>query len=120
MAMSELITVSKSQANPAADADERGNLWYSYGCSYSAFFTPNTQEMDYESCTVKRAANVSPRAPATDKPLNGAIVISARSYHNGGVNVGMADGSIRFVPDTIDLTVWAAVSTLNDGETTSF
>jgi len=120
MAMSELITVSKSQASPAADADERGNLWYSYGCSYSAFFSPNTSEMDYESCTKNRAANVLPHAPATDQPLNGAIVISARSFHSGGVNVAMADGSIRFVSDTVNLSVWAAVSTLNDGETVTF
>ncbi len=120
MALSELITVSKGSASPAADAGERGNLWYSYGCAYSAFFTPNTQEMDYEGCTPKRAANVVPHAPATDQTLNGGIVISARSFHSGGVNVALADGSVRFVSDTIDLNTWMAVSTLNDGETVTF
>ena len=27
---------------------------------------------------------------------------SAQSNHSGGVNVGLADGSVRFVSDTVD------------------
>lgn len=33
--------------------------------------------------------------------LNNAA--SASSYHSGGVNVGFADGAVRFIPDTIDV-----------------
>lgn len=117
MAMSELIQVSKSQdINGTATADERGNLWYPWGCAYSAFFAPNTQEMDYLGCLPTRAANAI-FAPATDKTLDAAIVISARSRHSGGVNVAMADGSIRFVGETVNLDVWAAVSTAKGNET---
>jgi len=43
--------------------------------------------------------------------------ISASSYHTGGVNVCLADGSIRFVRDTTDITVWRAVGTRSGGET---
>lgn len=35
----------------------------------------------------------------------------ARSNHPGGVNLGVADGSVRFVGDQIDPAVWAAWST---------
>jgi prepilin-type N-terminal cleavage/methylation domain-containing protein/prepilin-type processing-associated H-X9-DG protein len=42
---------------------------------------------------------------------------SARSFHPGGVNVLMADGAARFVGDTVDLTVWRAISTRAGGET---
>ncbi|MBQ9799670.1 MAG: DUF1559 domain-containing protein [Thermoguttaceae bacterium] len=120
MAMSEIIQVSKSQdINGKATADERGNLWYPWGCAYSAFFTPNTQEMDYLGCIPTRAANAI-FAPATDKTLDAAIIISARSRHSGGVNVAMADGSVRFVSDTINLDVWAAASTAKGGETETF
>jgi prepilin-type N-terminal cleavage/methylation domain-containing protein/prepilin-type processing-associated H-X9-DG protein len=45
-----------------------------------------------------------------------AMHIAASSYHSGGANVGMADGSVRFVRDTIDLTVWRAVGTRAGGE----
>jgi prepilin-type N-terminal cleavage/methylation domain-containing protein/prepilin-type processing-associated H-X9-DG protein len=37
--------------------------------------------------------------------------ITARSYHTGGVNVCLADGSVRFVRDTISLQTWQALGT---------
>ena len=119
MGMSELLQVSKSDdINGVAAADERGNLWYCWGCMYSAFFTPNTSEMDYLGCISGRATNAE-YAPATDKTLDGATVVSARSSHSGGVNVAMCDGSVRFVSDTVNLDVWAAASTSKGSETTN-
>jgi type II secretory pathway pseudopilin PulG len=41
---------------------------------------------------------------------------SARSWHVGGVNAGLADGSVRFIPDQIDLDVWHAAGSANGGE----
>jgi prepilin-type N-terminal cleavage/methylation domain-containing protein/prepilin-type processing-associated H-X9-DG protein len=41
---------------------------------------------------------------------------AARSRHPGGVNVGMTDGSVKFVGDTIDKTIWQAASTISNGE----
>lgn len=61
-------------------------------------------------------------------------VFSPQSYHSGGVNVGMADGSVRFVSDTIDAGsanayavtsgkspygVWGAMGSPSGGETTT-
>jgi prepilin-type N-terminal cleavage/methylation domain-containing protein/prepilin-type processing-associated H-X9-DG protein len=40
----------------------------------------------------------------------------ARSQHSGGVNVAMADGSVRFVTNGIDLAVWRALGTRSGGE----
>ncbi len=42
--------------------------------------------------------------------------IAARSYHDGGVNVCFADGSVRFIFDSIDFRTWQAVGTRNGGE----
>jgi prepilin-type N-terminal cleavage/methylation domain-containing protein/prepilin-type processing-associated H-X9-DG protein len=42
--------------------------------------------------------------------------IAASSYHTGGVNCGMGDGSVRFVSDTVDFPTWQAVGTRNGGE----
>ncbi len=35
----------------------------------------------------------------------------ATSNHPGGVNLAMADGSVRFVKDSVDLKIWQAVGT---------
>ena len=43
--------------------------------------------------------------------------LAARSYHLGGVNVLLCDGSVRFVQDGISLTTWKAVGTRAGGET---
>jgi prepilin-type N-terminal cleavage/methylation domain-containing protein/prepilin-type processing-associated H-X9-DG protein len=37
--------------------------------------------------------------------------ITARSYHSGGVNVCMTDGSVRFISNGIDLLSWQALGT---------
>lgn len=42
-------------------------------------------------------------------------VIGASSLHPGGVNVGMLDGSVKFIKDTINPSTWWALST-RDGE----
>jgi prepilin-type processing-associated H-X9-DG protein len=35
----------------------------------------------------------------------------ARSRHQGGVNVALCDGSVRFVSDTIAINTWQALGT---------
>ncbi|MFO0959406.1 MAG: DUF1559 domain-containing protein [Isosphaeraceae bacterium] len=37
--------------------------------------------------------------------------IAARSYHSGGVNVAMADGSVRFVKESVNMQAWSALGT---------
>ena len=45
-----------------------------------------------------------------------SITNAARSRHPGGVNVGMADGSVRFVKNSINLFTWRALSTTQGSE----
>ncbi len=47
------------------------------------------------------------------------ISTTANSRHPGGVNVTMADGSVRFIKSSINLTAWRAVGTRNGGEVIS-
>jgi hypothetical protein len=41
---------------------------------------------------------------------------AARSRHPGGVNSVRADASVRFVGNSINLTVWQALASINGGE----
>jgi prepilin-type processing-associated H-X9-DG protein len=47
------------------------------------------------------------------------IMTVANSRHAGGVNVGLADGSVRFVKDTVAIGAWRALGTRNGGEVIS-
>ena len=44
---------------------------------------------------------------------------TATSYHSGGINVLMADGSVKFIKNSINMTTWWALGTRSDGETLS-
>lgn len=46
-------------------------------------------------------------------------LITATSNHPGGVNVCMADGSVKFVKDTINVSVWWGIGTRSNGEVIS-
>ena len=42
--------------------------------------------------------------------------VTARSYHPGGVNILLGDGSVRFIKGTIDGMVWRGLGTVAGGE----
>jgi len=46
----------------------------------------------------------------------GRIMTTAKSSHTGGVSLGLCDGSTRFIPISIDLQVWRALGTRNEGD----
>jgi prepilin-type processing-associated H-X9-DG protein len=45
--------------------------------------------------------------------------MTARSFHSGGVNLAMADGSVHFMSQAVDGQLWIALGTRNDGEITA-
>jgi prepilin-type N-terminal cleavage/methylation domain-containing protein/prepilin-type processing-associated H-X9-DG protein len=46
-------------------------------------------------------------------------MISASSFHPGGVNVLFMDGSTRFIKSTVNVQAWYAIATLQGGEVVS-
>lgn len=46
----------------------------------------------------------------------GGNMMSASSEHPNGVNVGLADGSVRFVAETVNADVWWGIHTIDGGE----
>jgi prepilin-type N-terminal cleavage/methylation domain-containing protein/prepilin-type processing-associated H-X9-DG protein len=45
--------------------------------------------------------------------------VTATSFHPGGVNVCMLDGSVKFIKDTVSIPTWWALGTRNQGEVLS-
>jgi len=79
---------------------------------FSTQYGPNTLVGDVSSY-----CNALPKAPC--QSLSGSNLVQyARSYHPGGVQVALGDGSVRFVSDTISLPVWQAACTRQGGEAT--
>ncbi len=55
---------------------------------------------------------------ATDQgDWRGSTTMGASSYHTGGVQGLLCDGSVRFVSENIDYNTWASIGTRNGNET---
>lgn len=87
---------------PVASRPNRGARWVDGFVLYTAYYhwwEPNSRIPD---C-------------AKWSPLR-SLWQMARSHHPGGVNVALADGSVRFVSQTVDLEAWRALGSRNGGE----
>jgi len=87
--------------------DQKGADWLDDDCPnggcYSHINTPNKKACFYNN-------------KATSTILT---IVGASSNHSGGVNVGLLDGSVRFVKDSVNWQTWASVSTTSGGEIVS-
>jgi prepilin-type N-terminal cleavage/methylation domain-containing protein len=84
----------------------------------TATFTPNTTVPHSASGQVFDIDFNSSREGKTITNPTYAVVTS-RSYHSGGVQVTLVDGSSRFVSETIDLSIWRALATRAGGDVVS-
>ena len=69
---------------------------------------------DYESEQFPCAGNNAGSAPLVS--CTGTRHTFARSYHQGGVQVVMVDGAVKFISENIDLGTWQDISTRAGGE----
>jgi prepilin-type processing-associated H-X9-DG protein len=97
--------------------DHRGDVFNDdWNCTmFMAYTTPNSQVPD-QMASNSYCQNFSTNPPCTGK---GPAFNAARSYHSGGINTLLADGSVRFVKDTVNIATWRAVSTAMGGEVIS-
>ena len=95
---------------PAACENRAGNAWAYRGLQYyrgllvatyyTHTLTPNARLRDCINSTLRQGH------------------LAARSYHVGGAQTVLADGSVRFVSENIDGNVWRAVGSISNGEIT--
>ena len=109
-----LATVARSESCKSASGHTR---WCNGNSFYDGFTTalpPNTRSpagtpaLDSDLCS-------------EDEDDGGPTYasITSRSYHPGGVNSLFADGSVRFIKNSIIWTTWRALGTVGGGEVVS-
>ena len=94
-----------------------GDIQLSNGAGITTRLMPNNiAELDYpyavwDEGTVGRGG----KAIASKSPNWQSVYVAARSFHSGGVNVCIGDGSVRFVSDTITQSIWGPMGCGGDG-----
>ena len=102
--------------------DVRGDIWSdNRGAVQLSWPTRRRTRESPTSWTGARTAPTRSRATRRAGSGNGSQpdFVAARSFHGGGVNVLFADGSVKFIKDSIGLEIWRAISTKDNGEVVS-
>lgn len=99
--LSEVESIQNGVSSPNWQLDRCGT-WLSGVPSYTTF-----------------GAFLPPNASAATCNWMNYGYYGARSYHASGVNALMADGSVRYVSDTVDVDTWRAMATIAGGESLS-
>jgi prepilin-type N-terminal cleavage/methylation domain-containing protein/prepilin-type processing-associated H-X9-DG protein len=112
-------TALVSEVIKSPGEDWRGVMHYPEGPLYQHNNTPNSpipDEFRQQFCLS------IPEAPCIGTYTSydtRKVILAARSRHPGGVNLLLADGSVRFVDNGINLPTWQALSTPKGGEVVS-
>lgn len=110
-------TILVSEVLQGQKRDLRGFTWWGDASGFTAYELPNSSVPDriYSStyCNNEPLLNL----PCAVSDGNNPTRFSSRSRHPAGVQSVMCDGSVRFTPDTVNLTIWRAMSTARGAET---
>ncbi|QDS95073.1 hypothetical protein FF011L_38570 [Roseimaritima multifibrata] len=104
--------------------DDRGAWAWSTGplfsggtgatCTGTGFHTPNaTNRLDCSHYSSNDQTN--PRTGWRSNPDSVDASVAARSFHPSGVMMGLVDGSVRFMSETIDTTTYINLLARGDG-----
>ena len=128
--LSNTIAFSEMVQGLADDgiSDLRGLIWYGPFAYFTTWLPPNSSspDMGYSNGTTSLFANNTAHSRHPIEPCETAAIVNgratyygARSWHLGGVNAALVDGSVRFVSDSVDLEIWRAAGSGNGAEAVS-
>ena len=95
--------------NPDVEAMVDGLVWGWYGYRGYAWISGKAYASTFNSYLPP-----NPKHPDVCQLAYGWF--STRSHHNGGVHVALADGSVRFINESIDLELWHNAGSIADHE----
>jgi prepilin-type processing-associated H-X9-DG protein len=105
----ELDVIAAAPATRTLSNNGRMWAWHSHTCAlFNTSAPPN-----WKSQNGSGGAGVGGAGLAWDSCVG---IVPARSKHSGGVNACLADGSVRFVRDSIALLTWQRLGNMKDGQ----
>ena len=101
--------------------DYRGDIWSTSRCAtmFMAYTPPNSKVPDQMDDKKQCVYPLPPNPPCLNGTGSQPDFTAARSFHSGGVNTLMGDGSVRFVKNSINQDIWRALSTPQGSEVIS-
>ncbi len=109
-------TVLAAELISTINGDNRGDIW-NHDAGTSNLYTttvPNSVEPDQLGSPWCVPADNPPCVNVAEE--RDMAFAASRSRHPGGVNTLLADGSVRFIGNGIDLALWRAFGSINWGE----
>lgn len=118
---------TSSSAPAGMNRDVRGSILCPMmgGNSFSTNYPPNSRGTDIsQGCPTDNSAGAKPTSDPMycrqDRNVSaangGQWQVAARSLHSGGANAAFADGSVKFIRDSINRTIWQAAGSKGGGE----
>jgi prepilin-type N-terminal cleavage/methylation domain-containing protein/prepilin-type processing-associated H-X9-DG protein len=99
--------VSQGNALTASDQYQKGADWLNQNCGkgggHSHIMPPNTRSCYFSDTNASKTYTM----------------VGASSYHPGGVNLAMLDGSVKFIKNSVSPQSWWAIATKSGGEVIS-
>ena len=119
-------TMLTSEVVVGSGGDLRGFSWWGYAAQFSALQAPNSSYPDVLPSS-HHCGSVPPNPPCAgatggntgDVYVGLGLVNVPRSMHPGGVDVGMADGAVRLIKNSVNVATFQALSSAGGSETVS-
>ncbi len=114
-------TILASEVLAYESARDNRGVWTSTmmgGSDFSGRTAPNSAINDMiPAC--EESILATDKLRCTENRSNGEVWAAARSRHGGGVVVARCDASVAFISDAVNLALWQAMCTRNNGEVIS-
>ncbi|MDR2440008.1 MAG: DUF1559 domain-containing protein [Planctomycetaceae bacterium] len=100
--------------------DLRGLIWWGNATHFTGYLGPNSKTGDrcHPSFCTKTSLDAE-KFPIGPAPANHEQYTASRSYHSGGVQAAMGDGSVKFRSNNINIDVWRALASSRGAESVS-
>jgi len=107
-------TLFAAEVVQGAHNDVRGMTWWGPASTFQSNLGPNSASADVPYFASPQCTSTLPNPPCVIGTNN--FTFASRSRHFGGVQAALGDGSVRFFANSIDITNWRALSSINGGE----